>query len=106
MEAPAVIILDYRSRTREDECIDHEHATSRSSGRANKIGCRDRSAENDGARRRRSDGVFSMVVDGHFKTHFDNEEAAHTAGSMLIEAFPYLQIKIYDANTKTRAALK
>ena len=51
-----------------------------------------------------SDG-FSLVVDGHFKTHYDDEKAAQEAGAALFEKFPMLQVLIYDAATKTRSAL-
>jgi hypothetical protein len=49
---------------------------------------------------------FSLVVDGHFKTHYDNQEAAQAAGAELSGRFPMLQIMIYDAATKTRAPLQ
>ena len=51
-----------------------------------------------------SDG-FSLVVDGHFKAHYDDEKAAQEAGAALFEKFPMLQVLIYDAATKTRSAL-
>jgi hypothetical protein len=37
---------------------------------------------------------FSLVVDGHFKTHYDNENAAQEAGAKLLVRFPMLQILI------------
>jgi len=43
---------------------------------------------------------FSLVVDGHFKTHYDDQEAAQKAGAELFGRFPMLQIMIYDAATK------
>jgi hypothetical protein len=49
---------------------------------------------------------FSLVVDGHFKTHYDNEKAAQEAGAELFGRFPMLQVLIYDAATKTRAPLQ
>ena len=49
---------------------------------------------------------FSLVVDGHFKTHYDNEKAAQEAGAELFGRFPSLQVLIYDAATKTRSALQ
>jgi hypothetical protein len=49
---------------------------------------------------------FSLVVDGHFKTRFDNEEAARKAGAELFGRFPMLQVLIYDAATKTRSPLQ
>jgi hypothetical protein len=48
---------------------------------------------------------FSLVVDGHFKTHFDDEKAAQQAGAELFGRFPMLQVLIYDAATKTRSPL-
>lgn len=49
---------------------------------------------------------FSLVVDGHFKAHYDNEKAAQEAGAELFGRFPMLQVLIYDAATKTRSALQ
>jgi hypothetical protein len=49
---------------------------------------------------------FSLVVDGHFKTRYDNEKAAQEAGAELFGRFPMLQVLIYDAATKTRAPLQ
>jgi hypothetical protein len=49
---------------------------------------------------------FSLVVDGHFKTHYDNENAAQEAGAKLLVRFPMLQILIYDAATRTRSPLQ
>jgi hypothetical protein len=51
-----------------------------------------------------SDG-FTVVVDGHFKAHYDDVEAAQKAGADLFQKFPMLQILIYDAVTKTRSPL-
>jgi hypothetical protein len=48
---------------------------------------------------------FSLVVDGHFKTHFHDESAAQKAGAELLARFPMLQILIYDAATRTRSPL-
>ncbi len=48
---------------------------------------------------------FSLVVDGRFKTHYDDEEAARKAGAELFGRFPMLQVLIYDAVTKTRSPL-
>jgi hypothetical protein len=48
---------------------------------------------------------FSLVVDGHFKTHYDDEKAAQDAGAELLGRFPMLQVLIYDAATKTRSPL-
>jgi hypothetical protein len=49
---------------------------------------------------------FSLVVDGHFKTHYDNEAAAQEAGAELFGRFPMLQVLIYDAATRTRSPLQ
>jgi hypothetical protein len=49
---------------------------------------------------------FTLVVDGHFKTHYDSETAAQKAGAELVGRFPMLQVLIYDAATKTRSALQ
>jgi hypothetical protein len=49
---------------------------------------------------------FSLVVDGHFKTHYNDEKAAQEAGAELFGRFPMLQVLIYDAATKTRSPLQ
>jgi len=49
---------------------------------------------------------FSLVVDGHFKTHYDDADAAQKAGAELLGRFPMLQVLIYDAATKTRSPLQ
>jgi hypothetical protein len=49
---------------------------------------------------------FSLVVDGHFKTHYGDEKAAQEAGAELFGRFPMLQVLIYDAATKTRSPLQ
>jgi hypothetical protein len=49
---------------------------------------------------------FSLVVDGHFKTRYDDEKAAQEAGAELFGRFPMLQVLIYDAATKTRSPLQ
>lgn len=49
---------------------------------------------------------FSLVVDGHFKTHYDDETAAQEAGAELLGRFPMLQVLIYDAATKMRSPLQ
>jgi hypothetical protein len=51
-----------------------------------------------------SDG-FSLVVDGHFKTHYADEASALKAGTALAAKYPMLQIQIYDAKSKTRSSL-
>jgi hypothetical protein len=49
---------------------------------------------------------FSLVVDGHFKAHYDDQNAAQEAGAELLGKFPMLQILIYDAATRTRSPLQ
>jgi hypothetical protein len=46
---------------------------------------------------------YSLVVDGHFKSHHDTVEAAEEAGMALKHHFPMLQVQVYDAVTKTRS---
>src|SRR3954451_3132815 len=40
---------------------------------------------------------YSMVVDGHFKTHFSQESSAKKAATELLARYPMLQVEIYDA---------
>lgn len=49
---------------------------------------------------------FSLVVDGHFKTHYESAAAAQAAGAELLGRFPMLQVLVYDAATKTRSPLQ
>lgn len=49
---------------------------------------------------------FSLVVDGHFKAHYDDQNAAQKAGAELLGRFPMLQILIYDAGTRTKSPLQ
>jgi hypothetical protein len=49
---------------------------------------------------------YTLVVDGHFKTHFSEQETAQKAGSELLVNFPMLQVEIYSAATKSRIRLK
>jgi hypothetical protein len=49
---------------------------------------------------------YALVVDGHFKTQFSEQEAAQKAGSELLANFPMLQVKIYNAASKSRLRLK
>jgi hypothetical protein len=49
---------------------------------------------------------FSLVVDGQFKAHYDNENAAQEAGAELLGRFPMLQVLIYDAETRIRSPLQ
>jgi hypothetical protein len=48
---------------------------------------------------------FVTIVDGHFKSEFDDLEAAEEAGRKLKAAYPMLQIEIYDAVNKARTLL-
>ena len=49
---------------------------------------------------------YTIVVDGHFKTRFADEDGAQTAAHELLAKFPMLQIEIYDAASKARTLIK
>ena len=49
---------------------------------------------------------YAIVVDGHFKTQFSEEDAAKKAATVLLANFPMLQVEIYDAAAKTRTLIK
>jgi hypothetical protein len=49
---------------------------------------------------------YSLVVDGHFKSHHDTVEAAEAAGMALKNQFQMLQVQVYDASTKTRSMIQ
>ena len=49
---------------------------------------------------------YAMVVDGHFKTQFSEEDAANAAASELLANFPMLQVEIYNAKKKSRMLVK
>ena len=49
---------------------------------------------------------YAMVVDGHFKNQFSEENAANTAASELLANFPMLQVEIYNAKEKSRMLVK
>jgi hypothetical protein len=49
---------------------------------------------------------YSLVVDGHFKSHHETVEAAEEAGMGLKHQFPMLQVQVYDATTKTRSMVQ
>jgi hypothetical protein len=51
-------------------------------------------------------GGYSLVVDGHFKSHHDTVEAAKQAGMALKNQFQMLQVQVYDAATKTRSMIE
>src|SRR3954467_8421182 len=46
---------------------------------------------------------YSLVVDGHFKSHHATVEAAEEAGMALKNQYQMLQVQVYDAATKTRS---
>jgi hypothetical protein len=46
---------------------------------------------------------YAIVVDGHFKTQFVEEEAAQKVAKQLLAIYPMLQIEIYDAKSKLRS---
>jgi len=48
---------------------------------------------------------YSLVVDGHFKSHHDTVEAAEEAGMALKNKFQMLQVQVYDAENKTRSMI-
>src|SRR2546421_9183861 len=49
---------------------------------------------------------YSMVVDGHFRTHFLQESALNKAATELLARYPMLQVEIYDAGAKTRTRMQ
>ena len=49
---------------------------------------------------------YSLVVDGHFKSHHDTVEAAEEAGMTLKNQYQMLQVQVYDAATKTRSMIE
>jgi hypothetical protein len=48
---------------------------------------------------------YSLVVDGHFKSHHATVEAAEEAGMALKNRFQMLQVQVYDAENKTRSLI-
>ena len=48
---------------------------------------------------------YSLVVDGHFKSHHETVEAAEEAGTALKHKYQMLQVQVYDAETKTRSMI-
>ncbi len=48
---------------------------------------------------------YSLVVDGHFKSHHDTVDGATAAGVALKDQFQMLQVQVYDAATKTRSMI-
>src|SRR5438045_9546501 len=49
---------------------------------------------------------YSLVVDGHFKSHHATVEAAEEAGMALKNRYQMLQVQVYDAVTKTRSMIE
>ena len=49
---------------------------------------------------------FAIIVDGQFKSEFDDEETARKAANGLLTKYPKLTIQIYDAASKSRAPVK
>ena len=47
-------------------------------------------------------GGFSLVVDGCFKTLFEDEAAAKIAAAELLSRYKFLKIEIYDAAKRER----
>ena len=45
---------------------------------------------------------YALEVDGRVKTEFQTKEGAQKGAVELKHRFPMLQIKIYDASSKTR----
>ena len=45
---------------------------------------------------------FSLVVDGRFKTQFEDEAAAKVAAAELLSRYKFLKIEIYDAAKRER----
>ncbi|EKS34784.1 MAG: hypothetical protein EKK35_15815 [Bradyrhizobiaceae bacterium] len=45
---------------------------------------------------------FTLVVDGHFKTQYNDEAAAKKAAAELLGRYKMLQIEIYDAAKRER----
>jgi hypothetical protein len=45
---------------------------------------------------------FAIEVDGRMKTQFATEEGARSGAEELKRRFPMLQVRIYDAESKTR----
>ena len=48
---------------------------------------------------------YSLVVDGHFKSHHNTVEAAEEAGMALKNKYQMVQVQGYDAETKTRSMI-
>ncbi|MCK7475179.1 MAG: hypothetical protein MZV49_20505 [Rhodopseudomonas palustris] len=46
---------------------------------------------------------YSLIVDGHFKSHHTTIEAAEQAAVALKNRYRMLQVQVYDAASKTRS---
>jgi hypothetical protein len=49
---------------------------------------------------------YSMEVDGKLKAQFSTPESAFEAGTELKMKFPFIQVRIYDARTRTRTPVE
>jgi hypothetical protein len=45
---------------------------------------------------------FALEIDGRIKTEFDTREGAESGAVVLKRRFPDLQVRVYDASTKSR----
>jgi hypothetical protein len=45
---------------------------------------------------------FALEIDGRIKTEFNTKEGAESGAVELKRRFPALQIRVYDASTKSR----
>jgi hypothetical protein len=45
---------------------------------------------------------FALEIDGRIKTEFDTREGAESGAVALKRRFPDLQVRVYDASTKSR----
>src|SRR5258705_11936979 len=48
---------------------------------------------------------YSLVADGHFKSHHDTVEAAEAAGMALKNQFQMLQVQVYDSPLRPRTII-
>jgi hypothetical protein len=48
---------------------------------------------------------YSLVVDGHFKSHHTTIEAAEQAALALKSRYRMLQVQVYDAASQTRSLI-
>jgi hypothetical protein len=55
-----------------------------------------------GTARELPDQGYALEVDGRLKAEFATRDGAKSGGQELKKRFPKLQVKIYDAQTKTR----